>query len=109
MTAKPVVLRERARQDIDDAIDDYAGEAGIRVALGFVDRLEQALGTIGRHPANGSPRYAHELNLSGLRNCAVKRFPHLIFYVERDDLIDVWRVLHAQSDIPAWMQDPQSS
>ena len=31
-----------------------------------------------------------------------------VFYVERDDHIDVWRVLHAQRDIPAWMQEPES-
>jgi len=32
------------------------------------------------------------------------RFPHLVFYFERDDYIDVWRVLHGRRDIPAWMQ-----
>ena len=31
------------------------------------------------------------------------RFPYLIFYFERDDCVDVWRVLHGQRDIPAWM------
>jgi toxin ParE1/3/4 len=29
-----------------------------------------------------------------------------VFYVERPDHIDVWRVLHGQRDIPAWMQEP---
>jgi toxin ParE1/3/4 len=27
-----------------------------------------------------------------------------VFYVEREDHIDVWRVVHAQRDIPAWMR-----
>jgi toxin ParE1/3/4 len=31
------------------------------------------------------------------------RFPYLVFYLERADCIDVWRVLHAQRDIPSWM------
>jgi plasmid stabilization system protein ParE len=29
-----------------------------------------------------------------------------LFYVERSDHIDVWRVLHGMLDIPSWMQDP---
>jgi toxin ParE1/3/4 len=31
-----------------------------------------------------------------------------VFYIERDDHIDVWRVLHAQRDIPALMREPES-
>jgi toxin ParE1/3/4 len=30
-----------------------------------------------------------------------------VFYVEREDHIDVWRVLHAQRNIPARMQEPE--
>jgi toxin ParE1/3/4 len=33
-------------------------------------------------------------------------FPWLVFYVERQDRIDVWRVLNARSDIPTWMAVP---
>jgi toxin ParE1/3/4 len=36
----------------------------------------------------------------------MKGYPHLVFYVERDDHVDVWRVLHGSRDIPAWMQVP---
>lgn len=64
---------------------------------------------IGRRPASGSPRYAHDLSLRGLRSRFVMRYPYLVFYVEREDHIDVWRVLHAMRDIPAWMQEPQIS
>jgi toxin ParE1/3/4 len=74
--------------------------------LKFIDALEQALQHIGRHPAIGSPRYAHELDLPGLRCWQVKGYPHLVFYVEPDDHVDVWRVLHGSRDIPAWMQAP---
>lgn len=35
------------------------------------------------------------------------RIPYLIFYMEQADHIDVWRVLHAERDIPAWIQAPQ--
>ena len=39
------------------------------------------------------------------RRC--ERYPYLVFYVERSDHVDVWRVLQGQRDIPAWMQDPE--
>jgi len=52
--------------------------------------------------------YAHELNLSGLRFWPLARYPHLVFYVERPQHIEVWRVLHGQRDIPAWMQQPDT-
>jgi len=42
----------------------------------------------------------------GLRFWRLKKYPHLVFYIERDNHIDVWRVLHGARDIPGWMQDP---
>jgi toxin ParE1/3/4 len=41
-----------------------------------------------------------------LRFWALRRYSYLVFYVERSDHVDIWRVLHSQRDIPAWMQDP---
>ena len=107
MRAKPVVPREQAKQDVEDALAYYMAEDAEAAALGFIDALEQAYAHIGRHPATGSPRYAHELNLPGLRSWPLTRYPYLVFYIERSDHLDVWRVLQGQRDIPAWMQDPE--
>ena len=107
MSGKPVVLRERAQRDIDVAVEHYLTEAGAAVAFDFIDALEDARRQIGEQPAAGSPRYAHELDIPGLRFRTVKRFPYLVFYVERETEIDVWRVLHGARDIPAWMQEPR--
>lgn len=98
--------REQAARDVDEAVAYCLNEANGAVALGFIDALEQAYPHIGRHPATGSPRYAHELNLSGLRAWPLTRYLSLVFNVEHPDHIDVWRVLHGQRDIPAWMQEP---
>ena len=106
MKAKPVIPREQANRDVDEAVAYYLSEAGEAVALGFIDALEKVYAHIGRHPATGSPRYAHELNLPGLRAWSLARYPHLAFYVEHPDHVDVWRVLHGQRDIPVWMQAP---
>jgi toxin ParE1/3/4 len=37
----------------------------------------------------------------------LKRHPYLVFYVERADHLDVWRVLHGMKDIPAWLRKDQ--
>jgi toxin ParE1/3/4 len=106
VSTKPVVARALARQDTDDALACYLSEAAPQAALGFVDALEQAYAHIGRHPATGSPRYAHALDVPGLRCWPLTRYPQLVFYIERADCIDVWRVLHGQRDIPTWLQEP---
>jgi toxin ParE1/3/4 len=98
-----------ACQDVDEAIVHYLGEGAPEAAMGLIDALEQAYTQINRHPASGSPRYAHELNLPGLRSWPLTRHPYLVFYVERSDHIDVWRVLHGHRDIPAWMQEQEAS
>jgi toxin ParE1/3/4 len=109
VTAKPVVPREQANRDVDDAIAWYLSEGAEADALGLIDALEQAYTHIGDHPSAGSPRYAHELNLPDLRLWPLTHYPYLVFYVEQPDHIDVWRVLHGQRDIPAWMREPDES
>lgn len=104
MTAKPVIARAAAERDVEEAVSHYLSEGAESAALGFVDALELAYRHIARHPATGSPRYAHELNLPGLRSWPLTRYPYLVFYLERADHIDVWRVLHGKRDVPAWMQ-----
>lgn len=105
MKAKPVVPRALARQDVDEAIDFYLSEHAEQAAPGFIDALEQAFDHISRNPATGSPRYAFELNLFGLRSWILQAYPHIVFYLEREDHIDVWRVLHGMRDIPALMRE----
>jgi toxin ParE1/3/4 len=100
---KPVVPREQAERDVDEAISHHVQEGGADLALRFIDALEAAMRHVGTHPATGSPRYATELNLPGLRGWPLKRFPYLIFYAERTDHVDVWRLLHVKRDIPAWL------
>jgi toxin ParE1/3/4 len=105
VTAKAVVPRALAHRDVEDAIDYYVHEAGANIAMGFVDDLQDAYDLIASHPASGSLRYAYELGLPDLRTLRLKRYPFLIFYLEQADHLDVWRVLHAKRDIPAWLRD----
>ena len=109
MSGKPVVLRERARRDIDEAIEHHLSEAGPAVALTFIDAVEDTLRQIGKRPASGSPRYAHELEIPGLRFRSIAWCPYLVFYVETEAEIDVWRVLHGARVIPAWLRQPHEA
>lgn len=86
---KPVILRDAARRDVEAHLDDYRTTAGEKVALRFVAALESALQATAVLPRAGSPRYAHELDLPGLRSRGLARFPFLVFCLEREDVIDV--------------------
>jgi toxin ParE1/3/4 len=103
--AKPVRLRALALADLEAAISHYLQMAGPEVALGFIEVLQQAYTHLGRQPGTGSPRYAHELNLPGLRSWPLTRYPYLVFYVEQAEHLDVWRVLHSARDVPTWLSE----
>lgn len=104
-----IVLREVARRDIEAAVDWYRDEVDVGTALRVVAALAEAFRRLQLHPGIGSPRYATELDLPGLRSWMLQEFPYVIFYVERPDHLDVWRVLHAQRDIATWLRTPGSS
>ncbi len=106
MTAQPVVRRALAERDVEEAVAYYLAEGGESVALRFANALQRAFRHIGRHPTSGSPRYAVELNVPGLRCWPLPRFPQLVFYLEGEDHVDVWRVLRGRRDVPAWMRGP---
>lgn len=101
---KPVRLREVAESDIEQAFSYYLREAGSGVAIAFIAALDAVWAQLESHPASGSPRYAEQLDLPGLRASLTERFPYVALYVERDDYIDVLRLLHQQQDIPAHLQ-----
>lgn len=97
---KRAIRSARAEADIDAALDYYLAEAA-QVAASFIESLEHATQHIQTHPATGSPRYAHELNLPGLRHWPLQRFPYSLFYIEHADHLDVIRLVHMSRDIPA--------
>jgi toxin ParE1/3/4 len=100
VSGKPVLPRELAHRDVEAAVDYYLREAGPDVALGFIEGLQSAYRAIPDRPGLGPPRYAQKLALPGPGSREVKGFPCLVSYIERDDHIDGWRVLHGRRDIP---------
>jgi toxin ParE1/3/4 len=102
---KPVIPREQAHRDVEEALSHDLSEEATNAALGMIDALEKAYSPMGRYPETGLPHFAHDLNLPSLRAWQLKRYPYVVFYMEQTDHIDVWRVLHERRDVPAWLQD----
>lgn len=93
-------------RDVEKAIDRYRTDASERVALAFVDDLETTYELLAAHPGAGSLRFSYDLGLPGLRYLPLRRHPYLVFYRDLADRVDVWRVLHAKRDVPAWIVEP---
>ena len=108
MAAKPVQFRDLATFDLESASNCYVAEADVATAIRFVDAVEAAAQRIGRNPRLGSPRFAYELSVPDLRVMSVGKFPYLLFYVEHENSVDAWRLLHASRDIPASLQEPDT-
>jgi toxin ParE1/3/4 len=88
---------------VESIIDYYLVEGGSGVALDFVDELEVAYRHLALQPATGSPRYARQLGIEGLRTWPLRRFPYIVFYFAQPEHVEIWRVLHGQRDLPAWL------
>ena len=108
MAAKPVQFRELATFDLESASGYYLAETDVATAIRFVDAVEATARRIGRNPRLGSLRFAYELAVPDLRAVAVGRFPYLLFYLERETSVDVWRLLHTSRDIPASLREPDA-
>ncbi|USJ01415.1 type II toxin-antitoxin system RelE/ParE family toxin [Xanthomonas prunicola] len=102
---KPAHWRPLALRDIDEAAAGYGEQGGLALEGAFTNALESALKTLMQHPGVGSSRHAVLLRLQDLRSWPPTGFPYLIFYIECDADIVIWRVLQMQRDIPAWISD----
>lgn len=104
--SRRVDLRTKASADIDHAIGYLAEHADTTTAAAFIDELEAGTASIRDWPGMGSPRFAGELDLPGLRAWRLDRFGHVIFYRFDDEHVDIWRVLHDRRDLPDSLSEP---
>lgn len=107
MADKPIRLRTLASADLEDAAIYYRDNADEQTALGFLDEVQAAVKLISSGPGIGTLRYSYDLDIPGLRAFPIRRFDHAVFYVEDDDVVDVWRILHTRRDIPATFEPPE--
>ncbi len=104
MSVRDVRLRPAARRDVAIAARWYGENAGEAVALRFVEAVRiMGLAHVGDHPASGSTRHGVASGIPEMRSWLLRGFPYLIFYHDHGQWLDVWRVLHASRDLPAWL------
>ncbi len=96
---KRIVITPQANLDIDENFT-YIAQENTDAALQFFDAVRETLAQLAKMPGMGSRYSSNNPRLQGLRKWAVKRFKnYLIFYFERDETIDVVRILYATQDI----------
>ena len=102
---KPARLRPTARDDRREAVRYYRQNASIDVARRLIVAIKSDLGTLQTHPSIGSPGIGAELGLEGMRAWTVSGFPLVLFYFEREDHLDVVRILGQRQDIATILSD----
>jgi toxin ParE1/3/4 len=95
-----------ATQDIEELAAYYLAEAGISVALRFVDHAEQAFAQIARMPMMGALLGFQHPPHADIRRWHIQSFPRLLtLYRPLPDGVEVIRVLDAGRDINALFDD----
>jgi len=99
VSAKPVMPREVALRDIEEAIDYCLRHADKSYAGWFIRSLELTFRHISESPETGFAEHTRDLDLPGLKIWPPLPYPYVVFFVERETHIDVWRVLYAERKI----------
>lgn len=107
MKRKPVVTRYKADDDIDETFEYYLSEAGPDVAEAFINEYELATSHLTQFPLSGSPLVGHTLGIEDLRQWSLSRFPYFIYYFDRENFVEVWRVLHGHRDVATQLRDAE--
>ena len=83
----------------------YRQKAGSAVALKLSRNLRKAEATLSSEPGIGSPRIGEELGIPELRAWLIAEFPLSFWYFEREDHVDIVRLVghrqdHENVDLP---------
>jgi toxin ParE1/3/4 len=93
-------IQESAEQDIHRQVAWYAEKGLPDVARRFYTATLDAIDALLAMPGAGSLKPTSNPLLAGLRSCPIKGFDAFrIYYVLRDDVLIVVRVLHGKRDI----------
>jgi toxin ParE1/3/4 len=99
--SRQIYRRPQAEADLTDQFVYYLTNAGADVAERFLTAVEEATQRLLDTPGLGVKRSFRHPSLQDLRMHPVRGFErHLIFYREREDGIELVRVLHGARDIP---------
>lgn len=91
----PIVFREEAAADLQEARDWYA-ERDEGLADDFLGEVERIVGLVAEGP------HAFPLVHRTLRRALLHRFPYCVFFELREGSIEVVAVFHAHRDPRGW-------
>ena len=98
---RAAVLRPQALRDQQGEVRYYRKEGGTRLAVKVAKATNEALDQVELDPGMGSPRLGKLLGIPGLRTWRVGKFPLVWCYFEREDHLDVVRLLGERQDLIA--------
>ena len=101
-----VAKRPQARIDLDEIAAHLTVNAGMDVAIRFLEAVETALDRIEAMPESGAPFECDDPRLNGIRHISVRGFRnHYLFYFVQPGGIDLVRVLHAKRDVDSILSE----
>ncbi|HET6572421.1 MAG TPA: type II toxin-antitoxin system RelE/ParE family toxin [Fimbriiglobus sp.] len=93
----PVVLRDEAQTEFDEAFDYYEGQrSGLGVT--FVERVQKVFDRIAANPK------LHAVALADVRKAVVTGFPYCVYYRPDDTRVEVLSVFHTSRDPSIWQR-----
>jgi toxin ParE1/3/4 len=95
---KPVRLRSLAKRDLAAEVAYYRREGGALVARRLRQAAKGALDRVELDPAIGSPALGRALGIEGMRVWRLDGFPLSFWYFEREDHVDVVRLVGQRQD-----------
>lgn len=95
------LVRETARADVLEILDELLERADASVCIRFRDGLRSAFEFVAEHPTAGWRPAGLRSGGKALRCWRVPGFPsYLVFYAKHADGVDIVRVLHGARDLP---------
>jgi plasmid stabilization system protein ParE len=91
----PIVLREEAQAEFDEAFDFYEGRTTGR-GVEFLERVQAVFDRISANPL------LHAVVLGDVRKAVVARFPYCIYYRPEPTRVEVIAVFHSSRDPSIW-------
>ena len=91
----PVVLRDEAQAEFDEAYDYYENQ---RPGLGvdFAARVQEAFDRLSVNPL------MHAVVFADIRKAVVAKFPYAVFYRPEPARVEVLAVFHSRRDPSIW-------
>ena len=92
----PLILTEKAQEDLDDAFQWYEDQEP-ELGKEFIRCIDAKIAELNRHPLH------HQVVQSDqVRRALINRFPFSIYFVNEEELITIFAILHQRRSPKFW-------